>query len=574
MLKDVTKRISDYVANLKFEQIDSTTLEQVKLFIADYIAACYAGYRINKELNDATLAILLHDGGAEESSVFMSHQKLPSTSAAFMNAVYAHGADMDDGNRKSAGHIATHVMPSVFAVAQATNAKWKDVIAAIVAGYDVFNRVAGAAQPSLYAKGLHSTGIAGGIACGAACAKLMGLDADGIYSAISLAALQSSGLLMIDESGQGCSLNQDHQTNGIAAQNFSGSNSDGVEDQHTATVGHNLGEQEGNDEENQTDQVVVAAEALNNVSNDTADCLTSAGVSQSTSHAQRTGDQHQQGQVQRTGSFSGLQSAAANHQDSADHADLPGGQTQLGSKDQSDSVSEEDDNAGPLSEGLQGLLGSLLLQSGAGLYQGFIGSKLGCDKDAVQSADNQHGNTADEGIQLTDHMSGVAVGFDVAVQLSRNGSASAQGQGAAGDQGNQTNGENDLAGLDVHSFSGSHSHGANDAENDNGALDQLGQDHGQDAVADHQTGQVALSHLGDCVCQIGAELGAIEASSDNAHSADHDHVAVAEVSQSLGRLHAAGDSQSEHGQHGNSCQTPQVGAVTDDGQCENDQTNG
>lgn len=35
------------------------------------------------------------------------------TNAAFMNAVYAHGADMDDGNRKSAGHIGAHVISSV-----------------------------------------------------------------------------------------------------------------------------------------------------------------------------------------------------------------------------------------------------------------------------------------------------------------------------------------------------------------------------------------------------------------------------------------------------------------------------
>ena len=67
-----------------------------------------------------------------------------------------------------------------------------------------FNRIAGAAQPGLYNRGFHSTGIAGAMACGAACAKLMGLDRCGVYNSVSLAAIQSSGLIIIDESGQRC----------------------------------------------------------------------------------------------------------------------------------------------------------------------------------------------------------------------------------------------------------------------------------------------------------------------------------------------------------------------------------
>ena len=89
------------------------------------------------------------------------------TNAAFMNAVYAHGADMDDGNRKSAGHIGAHVISSVFALGEKLGVTWKDIIVAINVGYEFFNRIAGAAQPGLYNRGFHSTGIAGAMACGA-----------------------------------------------------------------------------------------------------------------------------------------------------------------------------------------------------------------------------------------------------------------------------------------------------------------------------------------------------------------------------------------------------------------------
>lgn len=204
-MQDITTRISRFVADLRYEDFDGATVEQVKLFIADYYAACFAGYRINTALNEPVMKRMTQMGGNPRATVLFSDIKLPETNVAFLNALYAHGADMDDGNRKSAGHIATHVMPAVFALAETLeDITWQDVFTAIVAGYDVFNRVVGAAQPSLYSKGFHATGIGGGIACAAACAKLMGLDADGIYNAISLAAIQASGLIIIDESGQGC----------------------------------------------------------------------------------------------------------------------------------------------------------------------------------------------------------------------------------------------------------------------------------------------------------------------------------------------------------------------------------
>lgn len=203
-MHQITDKISRYVAELRYDQLPETVIEQVKLFIADYFAACFAGYRINRGLNSKVLQLMLQMGGTPESTVLFSEQKLPASNAAFINAFYAHGADMDDGNRKAAGHIGAHVMSAVFALAEVLNSTWEAVIVAIVAGYDVFNRVAGAAQPALYNKGFHSTGVGGSLACAAACAKLMGLDCDGIYNAISLSAIQSSGLIIIDESGQGC----------------------------------------------------------------------------------------------------------------------------------------------------------------------------------------------------------------------------------------------------------------------------------------------------------------------------------------------------------------------------------
>lgn len=201
-IDDVALAISEFAVKLK--TLPTKVIMQTKLFIADYIASALAGYEINHDVNVKILTLLDEMGGVEESDILFGHRKYPACNAAFINAFYSHGADIDDGNKKAAGHIGTHVISSVFALAQTMNTTWREVFLAINVGYEVFNRIAGAVQPSLYKKGFHSTGVVGSVAASAACAKLLGLDTDGIYSALSLGALQSSGLLIIDESGQAC----------------------------------------------------------------------------------------------------------------------------------------------------------------------------------------------------------------------------------------------------------------------------------------------------------------------------------------------------------------------------------
>lgn len=201
---DITRPLVDFAYKLSLDEVPSETIERTKMFIADYFAASVAGYQINTAFNTVVLNVVKEEGGAAQSSVLFSDRKFPSSQAAFLNAAFAHGADMDDGNKQSAGHVGTHVMPAVFALAEQKRVSWGDVIVAIVIGYDFFNRIAGAAQPGLYNKGFHSTGIAGSIACAAACAKLLNLDYEGIYNSISMAAVQSSGLIIIDESAQHC----------------------------------------------------------------------------------------------------------------------------------------------------------------------------------------------------------------------------------------------------------------------------------------------------------------------------------------------------------------------------------
>lgn len=174
--------------------------EQLRTLIIDYFAAAYAGYKQNRVFNEAVEQVVYPQGGAEVSFVLFQDRKYPARIAAFMNSLYGHGAELDDGNKKAAGHAGVHLIPAVFALADQLSSSDEDVLVALATGYEAYIRISSAAQPGLVARGFHSTGMAGTLACAAACARLYHLDAQGIEDAIALATTMTGGLLSYGDS--------------------------------------------------------------------------------------------------------------------------------------------------------------------------------------------------------------------------------------------------------------------------------------------------------------------------------------------------------------------------------------
>ena len=201
MERGITQKLARELADLRVTERDRAMLRQL---ILDFFAASYAGYRLNRAFNNAVEAVVGTQYGSAAAgaaaTVFYTGQKLPAEKAAFMNAVYAHGAELDDGNKKAMGHVGVHVIPAVFALAEAEKSSAEAVLEALAVGYEAYIRISSAAQPGLVQRGFHSTGMAGTPACAAACAKLLGLDAGGIEDAMALATTLSGGLLSYGDS--------------------------------------------------------------------------------------------------------------------------------------------------------------------------------------------------------------------------------------------------------------------------------------------------------------------------------------------------------------------------------------
>jgi 2-methylcitrate dehydratase PrpD len=133
--------------------------------------------------------------GAATSAIVGRPERLDALGAAFVNAISANLLDFDDTHLDTVIHPTAPVAAPILALAQARGFSGRDVVVAFILGVEVECRIGNAVSPGHYARGWHITSTCGVFGAAAACAKLLGLSADGITNAIGIAASQSAGII-------------------------------------------------------------------------------------------------------------------------------------------------------------------------------------------------------------------------------------------------------------------------------------------------------------------------------------------------------------------------------------------
>ncbi len=192
-----TATLAAYVANLKFDDIPQEVLERAKCLTLDYLGSTIRA-RSEAESTPALLKMLetLSLDGKGDSTVFGDSKTWTPAVAALLNGALGHSLDFDDTHADSSLHPSAPVVPAAFAVGEMVGASGKDVLTAIVAGYEVCCRLGNALDPtSHYAKGFHPTATAGTYGAAAAAGKLFGLSKEQLISAFGVSGSQAAGSL-------------------------------------------------------------------------------------------------------------------------------------------------------------------------------------------------------------------------------------------------------------------------------------------------------------------------------------------------------------------------------------------
>src|SRR5213083_437464 len=241
-----TETLAGYVANLKFEDIPPEVLERAKVLTLDFLGSAIRARR-DAESTPSLLKMLeaLALDGKGESTVFGDTKTWTPAIAALLNGALGHSLDFDDTLADSSLHPSAPVVPAAFAVGEMVGASGREVLTAIVAGYEVCCRLGNALDPtSHYKKGFHPTATAGTYGAAAAAGKLFGLSKDQIISAFGVSGSQAAGSLQFLVNG---AWNKRYQVgaaamNGVIAatlarNDFVGS-SESVEGKHGLLVGY------------------------------------------------------------------------------------------------------------------------------------------------------------------------------------------------------------------------------------------------------------------------------------------------------------------------------------------------
>lgn len=241
-----TETLAAYVAGLTYDAIPAEVLERAKVLTLDFLGSAVRA-RSEADSTPSILAMLSALGldSAGEATVFGDTKTYTPAVAALLNGALGHSLDFDDTHADSSLHPSAPVVPAAFAVGEIVNASGRDVLTAIVAGYEVCCRLGNALDPtSHYAKGFHPTATAGTFGAAAAAAKLYKLSAEQIVSAFGVSGSQAAGSLQFLLNG---AWNKRYQVgaaamNGVVAatlakNGFIGS-SDAVEGKHGLLVGY------------------------------------------------------------------------------------------------------------------------------------------------------------------------------------------------------------------------------------------------------------------------------------------------------------------------------------------------
>src|SRR3977135_1522439 len=158
-----TATLASYVANLKFEDIPSAVLERAKVLTLDFLGSAIRARR-DAESTHTRLKMLesLALDGKGESTVFGDAKAWTPAVAALLNGALGHSLDFDDTHADSSLHPSAPVVTAACAVGRLVGASGRDVLTAIVAGYEVCCRLGNALDPtSHYARGFHPTATVG-----------------------------------------------------------------------------------------------------------------------------------------------------------------------------------------------------------------------------------------------------------------------------------------------------------------------------------------------------------------------------------------------------------------------------
>lgn len=180
-----TGEIIAFMQDIHYGMLSRDVIWQARRCVLDLLGAAIAGSQTSMAQIGTQFAP--SQFGPGKATLIGSSRQLCEVGATWVNSLCASALDMDDGHRLAMGHPGAAVIPTALAVAETSEASGRDLLTAIVAGYELAVRISTAMLPD-YRAGRYSTGIWGGFGSVAAAGVLLKFDKQTFQDALGVVA--------------------------------------------------------------------------------------------------------------------------------------------------------------------------------------------------------------------------------------------------------------------------------------------------------------------------------------------------------------------------------------------------
>jgi len=182
-MSDYLNEISAFVCGCHFDDLPSIVVERAGEVMADSLAVTVVGAQ-EEEVRAMTERIVV-PGGKQVATLIGGGIQTEPLKAAFINGTAGTFLELDEGNQFARGHPGIHVIPAALAVAEEMNLSGRELLTALVLGYEIAARIGIACKIRM---SMHPHGTWGTVGAAVAVGKLMGYDEGAMREIINVSS--------------------------------------------------------------------------------------------------------------------------------------------------------------------------------------------------------------------------------------------------------------------------------------------------------------------------------------------------------------------------------------------------
>lgn len=195
----MSDELADQIVSCTFGHFSPDVVESAKDAIVDQLGCQLLGSTL--EWTQPAFRMVRGFGASPESTIVNFGTKSVADAVAYVNSVFGQGAELDDYGGGRGAHSGAVCVSAAMALAEREASSSREVLTAIIAGYDTAWALGTLLHKSVYARGFHAHAIISVFAATAVAGKLLDLSSEELAHAFAIAGSHASGTMEYDQTG-------------------------------------------------------------------------------------------------------------------------------------------------------------------------------------------------------------------------------------------------------------------------------------------------------------------------------------------------------------------------------------